>query len=556
MPSYTRFALPSSPHNRDRRWPARKLKQAPRWCAVDLRDGNQALPRPMTPDQKLTYFRMLTDIGFREIEIGFPAASQDEWLFCRRLIEDNLIPEDVSVSVLTQARPHIIRRTMEAIRGARHAIVHLYIATSQLFTQFVLKHSHEQIRMLTLAAVRIIKRTAEQNGQQVGLEFSPEEFTDSNLEFVTSLCDAVVDEWDPPADAPVIINLPETVERALPLHYADMIERFLKMTRCRRRIVVSLHAHNDMGSAVADTELALLAGGERVEGTLFGHGERAGNIDLVTLALNLQYLGLDTGLDFSRLEAVADTVAELTGMDIPQRQPYAGQLAFTAFAGSHQDAINKGFDKLDSLIRRFHGWKMPYLHIDPALVGRRYQETIRITSQSGKGGIGHVIRNAYGIDLPADLLTELAQVVQRAMDGGEEREYQPQELWNLFLQEYVRTDGPLCLQNFWPRPDKHTPSLIHAEVHLRFNGKSHVLSGTGNGPVAAFAAAIRQLPLPDFLLLSYEERAMGTSVNAQSITMIRMRKADDGEYWGVGFGDNIVQGAALAIVSALNRILS
>ncbi|MBP5638517.1 MAG: 2-isopropylmalate synthase [Victivallales bacterium] len=550
------FAKPSPPSNPRRRWPSKTIRKAPRWCAVDLRDGNQALPKPMSPEQKLEYFRLLTDIGFKEIEVGFPAASQDEWLFCRELIEKNLIPDDVTISVLTQARPHIIRKTMEAIRGAKHATIHLYIATSQLFSQFVLKHSRQQIRDMVLASVRIIKRIAQKNGQEVGFEFSPEEFTDSNMDFIVELCDSVVDEWNPKSAEKVIINLPETVERTLPMGYADMIETFCRRARNRRKMVVSLHAHNDMGSAVADTELALQAGGERVEGTLFGHGERAGNTDLVILALNLQYIGIETGLDFSNLERLSDKVTELTDMTVPVRQPYAGELAFTAFAGSHQDAINKCLAKEEAIHRRFHGWKMPYLHIDPAVIGRRYQDFIRITSQSGKGGIDHILKNAYGVNLPRALLVELAEVVQMRIDSNDEREYTPQEIWNIFLQEYVRQDTPLQLMNFWPRPDAHDPTLIHAEVHIVFNGEKRVLNDSGHGPVAAFAAALRQLDLPAFLLVSYEERAIGTTVNAQSITIVKLTDSNEVATWGVGFGANIVQGACQAIISGINRMMT
>ncbi|MBR4221393.1 MAG: 2-isopropylmalate synthase [Victivallales bacterium] len=557
FPAMEGYAYPRHYSPKNRQWPTRRLTKSPAWCAVDLRDGNQALPKPMDPYQKESYFKLLTDVGFKEIEIGFPAASMDEWTFCRDLIERSLIPSDVTVSVLTQAREHIIRRTMNALKGIHKAVCHIYIPISELHYRYVLGETRKELVKRTLDSVRLVRKMAddELNGSKIGLEFSPEEFTDADLDFAVELCDAVVETWNPMPGEKIIINLPCTVERALPTFYPDRIEAFIEKSTQHAKSIISLHAHNDMGGAVASTELALLAGGERVEGTLFGNGERSGNLDLVTFAMNLQYLGLDTGLDFSDLEELAAKVSELTSMPIPPRQPYAGELVFTAFSGSHQDAIHKGLDKVDEIRNHFHGWKIPYLHINPATIGRSFAGAIRINSQSGRGGIAHVLAESYGIQLPKELLTELANYVQKRTEEAA-RELRPDEIWDLFLHEFAKQDAPLRLINYWPRPDVANPSKIHSEVHLEMHGKSFVLHDVGDGPVAAFANAMRQLNLPDFKLINYEERSIGSTVDAESITIVSMEKLADGKtFFGVGFGANIVHGAVSAIVSSLNRMM-
>jgi 2-isopropylmalate synthase len=379
-----RYAKPVPVRVSARKWPSRQITRCPIWCAVDLRDGNQALPAPLTPERKRRYFQLLTEIGFKEIEIGFPSASADDFQFCRDLIEQGLIPADVTISVLTQAREHLIARTLEALRGVRRAVVHVYAATSDLHMRFVFGKSPEETRDMVLAGVRQIRAgKALFPGSDIRLEFSPEEFTDSDLSFTVDLCDAVVEAWEPGADEKVILNLPQTVERRLPNQYADMIEEFARKQKHRDRSLISVHAHNDMGCAVAATSLTLLAGADRVEGTLFGHGERSGNVDLVTFALNLQYLGVQTGLDFSAIERLRDEIVELTGMPVSPRHPYAGELVFTAFSGSHQDAIHKGLARVEELARHYGGWKIPYLHIDPRDLGRSFERFIRINSQSG-----------------------------------------------------------------------------------------------------------------------------------------------------------------------------
>ena len=550
-----KYAQPQPIRPTRREWPDRAITRAPIWCAVDLRDGNQALPDPLTPPQKRRYYEILVQCGFKETEIGFPAASADDFKFCRDLIEGNLVPDDVTISVLTQAREHLIRRTFEALRGAKRAICHVYIATSELHTQFVFGKTPTETKATAVAAVRLIRAcAAAMPDSKIGLEFSPEEFTDTDLDYAVDLCDAVVETWDPPPGEKVILNLPATVERRPPHHYADMIEEFNRRQKYRARTIISLHSHNDMGGAVASSEMAIMAGADRVEGTLFGHGERSGNVDLVTLALNLQYLGVDTGLDFSHLEQLRDELVELTSMPVHPRHPYAGELVFTAFSGSHQDAIHKGLNRREELARHFGGWKLPYLHIDPKDIGRSYEKFIRINSQSGKGGIAHVLQVEHGIRLPRPLLVDFSRQVQVYADKVA-REVEAQELWGLFLRHYVRQDGPFRLLKYWPRPNAEDPTRIEGEVLAEYRGQEHVLNGRGDGPIAAFVRALKQLPLPDFNLQDYQEDAIGTTADAEAVTFVRLDDNQGRSFYGVGFGSNIDQAAVRAIVSALNAIL-
>jgi len=550
-----KYAQPEAIRMARREWPDRQIAKAPIWCAVDLRDGNQALPNPMTPAQKRRYYEILLEVGFKEIEIGFPSASADDFQFCRDLIEQNLIPEDVTISVLTQAREHLIERTMDALRGVKRAICHVYIATSELHMKFVFGKTAEQTRDTALDAVRLIRERANaMPDSQVRLEFSPEEFTDSNLDFVVELCDRIAEVWDPAPGERVILNLPATVERRPPHHYADMIEEFRRRQEHGDKTIISIHTHNDMGGAVASSEMAVMAGAERVEGTLFGHGERSGNVDLVTLALNLRYLGLDTGLDFSNVEQVRDETVELTGMPVHPRHPYTGELVFTAFSGSHQDAIHKGLNRRIDLAEHFGGWKIPYLHLDPQDIGRSYERFIRINSQSGKGGVAHVLETDYGVRLPRKLLIELSRRVQEFADNAA-REVEGREVWDIFHQHYVRQDGPLRLAKYWPRPDAENPERIDGEVHVEYQGEEHVLHGSGDGPISAFVRALRRLPIPDFTLQEYEEDAIGASADAEAVTFVRLDDESGASYYGVGFGTNIDQAAVRSIVSALNSIL-
>jgi 2-isopropylmalate synthase len=550
----TDYARPEVISPTRRAWPDRRIDNTPAWCAVDLRDGNQALPDPMTPVQKKRYFQLLVDMGFKEIEIGFPSASADDFQFCRDLIEQDMIPDDVTISVLTQARDHLIKRTMEALAGVKRAICHVYIATSDLHMRYVFGKTAAQTRDTAIEAVRLIRRQADaMQGSSIGLEFSPEEFTDTELGFAVEICDAVVAAWDPAPGEKVILNLPATVERRLPHEYADLIEAFMAAQKEGARSIVSIHAHNDMGTAVAASEMALMAGAERVEGTLFGHGERSGNVDLIVLALNLEYLGVATGLNLTDLEARRDEIVELTGMPVHPRHPYVGELVFTAFSGSHQDAIHKGLTQKQDLSSHFGGWKIPYLHVDPTALGRSYEKFIRINSQSGKGGIAHVLELEYGVRLPRALLIELSSVVQKHADKVA-REVNAAEVWGLLLEHYLRPKGVLELINYWPRPNHEDPSTIEGEAHVLYRGERHELKATAPGPIAAFAHALRSLPVSAFNLEYYEEDAIGSTADAQAIAVVQLSREDGERHYGIGLGSNIDQAAVRAIVSSFNAL--
>ncbi len=541
----------------ERIWPSKTLTESPTWCAVDLRDGNQALPNPMTPDQKRRYFRLLTEIGFKEIEVGFPSASSDDYQFCRDLIEEELIPDDVTISVLTQARPHLIDKTIKVLAGVKKAVIHFYIATSELHARFVFGLEQGEVVSTAVAATRQIRDGVNAMAEsKIGLQFSPEEFTDTDLDFTVEICDAVVAEWNPVNGEKVILNLPQTVERRLPNHYADMIEEFCRRQKYPDRTIVSVHNHNDMGCAVAASLQTLLAGAQRVEGTLFGHGERTGNVDLVTLALDLEYLEIDTGLDFARLPEISKEVEEITGIAIHPRHPYAGDLVFTAFSGSHQDAIRKGLNRKDELTEHFDGWKIPYLHVDPGSFGRVYDRFIRINSQSGKGGVAHVMETDYHVKLPRWVQIDFARHVQAYADEAA-KEISSEEVWEIFNKVYTGHDAPLTLEKYWPRPSDDDPEIIQGEVHLTYNDEKMVLRSTGNGPISAFVHALKQIDgLPKFILNEYAEETMGISADAEAICFVRLEFTEsDRVQIGVGIGKNIDQAAVRAVISGLNSSL-
>lgn len=548
------YAKPTGITVKNRQWPDKTITESPHWCAVDLRDGNQALPDPMTPDQKKRYFKLLCEIGFKEIEVGFPCASADDFQFCRDLIEQDLIPDDVTISVLCQSREHLIHRTFEALKGVKKAVFHVYIATSDLHMNFVFGKEAEETAQTAVDSVKLIRKMAnEASESEIGLEFSPEEFTDTDLDFAVELCDKVVEAWNPKNAEKVILNLPATVERRMPNEYADMIEEFIRRQKHNDKSIISLHAHNDMGMAVAATQMSLMAGAQRVEGTLLGHGERCGNVDLLVFALNLQYLGVDTGLNFSNLDEIVDEVVELTGMDVHPRHPYAGELVFTAFSGSHQDAIHKGLSRRDELRKHFSGWKIPYLHIAPDDLGRSFEKFIRINSQSGKGGIAHVLELDYGVKIPRNFLIDLSKHVQKYADSVG-REINGKEVWSILMEEYAHHEKPLQLQKYWPRPDAVQPSHIEGEAHVVYKGAKHELHGSGDGPISAFVKAIRKLPIPEFSLVEYEEDAIGKSADAEAIAFVSLQNKQGNKSFGVGIGPNIDQAAVRALVAAVNRL--
>lgn len=537
------------------KWPQNQITRSPRWCAVDLRDGNQALPNPMTPDQKLEYFKLLVEIGFKEIEIGFPSASKDEYDFTRKLIEDDLIPEDVTIVVLTQAREHLVSKTIESLKGVKSAVIHFYIATSKLHYKHVFGFEADDLLETAKKTTEQIKAARDSFAPGfVGLEFSPEEFTDTDLDFALSICDLVVDTWEVRENEKVILNLPATVERRPPTHYADMVETFRKNLKNIDHAVISLHAHNDQGCAVAATEMALMAGADRVEGTLFGHGERTGNVDLVTLSLNLTSRNIETGLSFTNLPHVTDTVAKITCMMPHARHPYAGDLVFTAFSGSHQDAIGKCLSKQSEVASDFEcTWKIPYLHIDPSSLGRKFEKFVRINSQSGKGGISYVMEEQYGIKMPRDLLIDFASKVQKLADE-KERELEIDEIYKLFDRNYLNAPGRLKLNKCFPRPDDEDPNIIHAEVQLTIAGEEKVLSGTGNGPISAFANALRPHVKVEFSVKDFTELSMNKGADAQALAYISVEDKKGQLGHGVGMGTNIDQAGFRALLSGINQL--
>lgn len=551
-----KYKVPESFDMPNRQWPSKTLTESPVWCSVDLRDGNQALPNPMTPEQKLEYFNLLCTIGFKHIEAGFPSASQDDFDFFRQLIEEGRVPDDVFIMGLTQCRPHLIERTFEAFKGVKQGIVHAYIASSDLHMKQVFGMDRQSTLETAVEATRQIRELADAMPEcDIRYEFSPEEFTDTDPQFCVDLCKAVFDAWGKATpEKPLILNLPATVERRPPNHYADMIEWFCSQFPNRDSVLISLHSHNDQGMAVAATELALMAGADRVEGTLFGHGERTGNVDLVTVAGNLFSRGIDTGLDFSDMEHVVETVERMTGMPVYYRQPYAGEYAFTAFSGSHQDAINKGMHRLDKAGEIFGmQWKVPYLHVDPADLGRSFERLIRINSQSGKGGIAWVLEQDYGIQVPKAMQPELREEVQLYSEQVS-RELGVDEVHQIFQEKFLNATGPYKLGGYWPRPDDSDPTFIHGEVKLFIDGEEKRISADGNGPVSAFVNAVNKLVEVDFSVDDYHEQAIGKGADAQALAYVPLKLKENGVVFGVGSDSNIDQAAVRAIIAGLNRI--
>jgi 2-isopropylmalate synthase len=543
----------------DRMWPSKNIKTAPAWCSVDLRDGNQALVVPMGVEEKLKMFQLLVDMGFKEIEVGFPSASQIEYDFIRILIEKGLVPDDVTLQVLTQAREHLIKRTVESLRNARRAIVHLYNSTSELQRRVVFRMDRKEIIDLAVAGALLIKEeTTKLADTDFIYEYSPESFTGTELDFALEICEAVTDVWQPTIGRKVILNLPATVEMSTPNVYADRIEWFGRNIRGRESIVMSVHAHNDRGTGVAATELALLAGAERVEGTLFGNGERTGNVDLVTLAMNLCSQGIDPKLDFHDIDRIIATYEQCTGMRVHRRHPYAGELVYTAFSGSHQDAINKGMKAHDQ--ERSGLWEVPYLPIDPADVGRTFESVIRINSQSGKGGVAYVMENEYGFFLPREMHPELSRMIQ-VISEQTGKEVRPKIMFDAFEQEYLKKTVPLSLKNC--RIDEqpaHCQSITDGSVGITasfvINGEERNIAGTGNGPIDAFCKALKTELSIDFDLTAYYEHALEQGSDSRAVAYIQIRDKDNNSVFGAGVDTNISIASLRAIISALNRLPS
>ena len=533
----------------DRQWPGKTIDKAPIWMSTDLRDGNQALFEPMNQQKKMEMFETLCRIGFKEIEVAFPSASETEFNFVRGLIEGGHIPDDVTIEVLTQAREHLIRRTFESLRGARRAIIHIYNATCPAFRDFVFGMSKAEVIKMAVDAVHLIRQlAAEMPETEIVLEYSPELFTATELEFAKEVCDAVTAAWDATPQRKVILNLPATVEVATPNVYADQIEWMHRHLARRDSVLISVHPHNDRGTAIAAAELGLMAGADRVEGCLFGNGERTGNVDLVTLALNLHTQGVDPQLDFSDINNVARVYEHCTQLPIHPRHPYAGDLVFTAFSGSHQDAIKKGFaaQKADAT------WAVPYLPIDPADVGRSYDSIIRVNSQSGKGGISYIMEHDYGIVMPRRLQVEFSGVVQRHADshGGE---ISGEEIWQLFADTYLNAGTQVRYREHHLFEEGGQQAI---RLGVDINGVAHSLNGVGNGPINAAMHALTSAGL-QAQVRSYEERSMvpaGDDGNASAVAFIEMAASGCGECYGVGIDSNIVTASIKALISGINRL--
>jgi 2-isopropylmalate synthase len=531
----------------DRQWPSRIIESAPIWCSVDLRDGNQALIEPMGAERKRRMFNLLVKLGFKEIEVGFPAASQTDFDFIRMLIDEDLIPEDVTVQVLTQARAHLIQRTFEALRGVRRAIVHLYNSTSAVQRRVVFGLDRPGIVAIAVQGAELIKAHAADFPQtHWTFQYSPESFTGTELDFALDICEAVNDVWRPTPHRKVILNLPATVETATPNIYADQLEWFGRNISNRNAIVLSVHPHNDRGTGIAAAELAMLAGAQRVEGTLFGNGERTGNVDIVTLALNLFTQGIDPGLDFSDINAVVREVEYCNQLPVHPRHPYAGDLVFTAFSGSHQDAIKKG------LAANGNGepWDVPYLPIDPADVGRTYEAVIRINSQSGKGGVAYILEKDYGLKLPRRLQMEFSQVVQAITDTTG-KELTPAAIYSAFQEEYLKSSEPYAFVEHRDMPDGQAIDKLTATI--RHHDLEHIIAGTGNGPIDAFIAALGQYCGNDIRVVDYHEHAVSAGADALAVSYVELQFADGNPVFGVGIHSNIVTASLQAVVSALNR---
>jgi 2-isopropylmalate synthase len=535
----------------DRRWPMQVIDRAPQWCSVDLRDGNQALVEPMGPDRKRRMFDLLVKLGFKEIEVGFPSASEMDFTFVRELIEHRLVPEDVTIQVLTQARSELIERSFEAIRGARRAIMHLYNSTSTLQRRVVFGLDKPGIADIAVSGARLIRDLAATMPEtEVVYQYSPESFTGTELDFAVEICEAVMDVWRPSPDRKVILNLPATVEMATPNIYADQIEWFGRNIRDRDCITLSLHPHNDRGTAVAAAELAIMAGADRVEGTLFGNGERTGNVDIMTLALNLFSQGIDPGLVITDIDEIVRTVEHCNQLPVHPRHPYAGELVYTAFSGSHQDAIKKGFEALAK--RNDTLWEVPYLPIDPKDLGRTYEAVIRVNSQSGKGGVAYVMKADYGLDLPRGLQIEFSKRVQEVADRTG-KELSSADIWSLFEETYLRRDG-VVLNDYSLLPKPRVGERRIAAT-ITVDGVKRRIEGVGNGPIAAFVDALRHDCDVALNVLDYHEDAVSAGADALAAAYVQIRDGGDSTLYGVGMDSDIVTASLRAVASAATRVL-
>jgi len=562
MMNYKKYRPYPTIHLKNRKWPDNVITKAPIWCSVDLRDGNQALPIPMSVTEKMEMFNLLLSIGFKEIEIGFPSASNTEYNFARTLIEENLIPDGVSIQVLTQARAHLIEKTLESLKGVKKAIVHFYNSTSELQRRVVFNKNKEEIKQIAVDGAKLIREIAEKNNMSQNLvyQYSPESFTGTEIDYAIEVCEAVVDVLEPTKEKKVIINLPATIEMSTPNIYADQIEYFSKNFRKRDRIILSIHNHNDRGTAVAAAELAILAGAERVEGTLFGNGERTGNLDILTLALNMFSQGIDPELDFSNINRIIEIYEKNTRMTVHPRHPYAGKLVYTAFSGSHQDAISKGMAYYNKYKPPY--WEVPYLPIDPSDLGREYEPIIRINSQSGKGGVAYIMETEFGYKLPKEMHIEFGSIIKEESDKlGVE--LTPQQIYDIFKKEYLDIENPLKLKKYEMEDvefiDDEKSNKVKISIDIIINTEEKRLNGEGNGPIDAFFNILKK-ELTDrnfnsFKFISYLEHALTEGSDSKAVAYIEIENQEGEKFFGVGVASNITTASIKAVISAVNRAI-
>jgi len=552
MAKYSPFPKPPAI---ERRWPDRRIERAPIWCSVDLRDGNQALVEPMGVDEKLAYFDLLVQMGFKEIEIGFPSASQIEFDFARALIDNDRIPAGVAIQVLCQCREHLVSRTFESLKGAKKAIFHIYNSTSPVQRKVTFGLGKDEIKAIAIEGTRLVKAgLGSVPGTEIVLEYSPESFSNTEVAYALEVCEAVMDEWGPTPAHPIILNLPATVESSTPNLYADMIEWFATHLSRRDSVIVSLHTHNDRGTGVAASELGLLAGADRIEGTLFGNGERTGNLDIVNIALNMYSEGVDPGLDVYHIPKLRASYTDFTGMEVPPRHPYAGELVYTAFSGSHQDAIKKGMEKRGPSVSSDAPWEVPYLPIDPRDIGRSYEAIIRINSQSGKGGVAYILKEESGYDLPKAMHPEVGLFVNRVADVRG-KEVDAESIRALFEGEFMNVSEPLALLSFKEITD-HENGETMWRSRVRYKGVERDIEGKGKGPIDAFVKSLATLGIEDVGVVSFHEDALTTGADANAVAYIQARVPGIPSTWGAGLDPSIAAAGVRAVLSAVNRSLA
>ncbi len=553
MLNYKRYARVPVLSMPDRQWPNKEIEKAPVWCSVDLRDGNQALIEPMVVEEKMEFFNLLVKLGFKEIEVGFPAASQIEFDFLRQLVERKMIPDDVTVQVLVQCREHLIERTFEALQGVKRAIVHIYNSTSTLQRDVVFHASKEEVKQIAIDGTKMVQKYAKDFPGEILLEYSPESFTGTEVEYALEVCTAVQEVWQPTPEKKIIFNLPATVEMNTPNVYADQIEWMNRNFKDRDSVILSIHPHNDRGTGVAIAELALLAGADRVEGTLLGNGERTGNVDILTLAYNMFSQGINPELDIENISEIVEVYERCTKMQVPPRHPYAGKLVFTAFSGSHQDAINKGVQAMKERDSRI--WQVPYLPIDPSDIGRVYEPIVRINSQSGKGGVAFIMDTYFGYKLPKGMHKEFAARIQKIAEG--QGEVAPEQIFEEFKKEYLEKKEPLHFRRLSVEEKHGADEAADTEVVLSYTekGTEKVVRATGNGPIDAVLGGLRKEMAHTYKVLDYTEHSLGLGEGAQAAAYIHMLDTETGETtYGVGISSNITRASIRAIFSAMNRL--